>query len=552
MKRTYALLLAVLMLISVFSGCTQSSEQDPAVTPSNASETATESPAPPESKSVYPIEGGGKLTLYGEFKANQTGGLFDSRGDSIPFQVAEEATGVKITFIDNNQETYAEKLNLLLAGGDLPDLIFGIAMNYSTGVDAAIDDGVILDIAEYLDYAPAFTELIMGDDTLKKSVHTDTGKIGAFYMIEDEESAPGEGPIVRKDLLDKVGMDVPETIDEYHDVLAAFKDAGVDMPMYVGTSLIDGLAAAYDLGALTVAQTRDASGLQYFQVDGKIKLSILEDDYETVLQIMKDWLDEGLYSRDFMTISTSMFPPSPDFTTAITTGTTGLYIGTSNPTTLVDTGRDSNPDFELTAAPLMRRTEGQLLHLGANYHPRVDKNGFSLSGDCSDIELACRYMDWWYTEEGSLTASYGKLGLTYELDENGAPYFTEYVTNNPDNAQSEMLYYSIIESEMGLIDADRMLPLRGEYSAKFMPVWGQNNDNAYFVDTHLSMTAEESERYNAVHNDIATYVEENVPKFILGELPMSDLENFKQNLYDMGIEECIQIYQDAYDRLLAR
>ena len=68
----------------------------------------------------------------------------------------------------------------------------------------------------------------------------------------------------------------------------------------------------------------------------------------------------------------------------------------------------------------------------------------------------------------------------------------------------------------------------------------------------LSLTAEESEAYSSPYNDIKTYVEENVPLFIRGDRSLDEWDDFVATLYQFGLQDCIDIYQAAFDRYNAR
>ena len=64
----------------------------------------------------------------------------------------------------------------------------------------------------------------------------------------------------------------------------------------------------------------------------------------------------------------------------------------------------------------------------------------------------------------------------------------------------------------------------------------------------LKYTVEESDEVANLGSDISSYVEEMVGKFIIGTEPLSNFDQFIETLKSMGIEEVIQIRQQAYDR----
>lgn len=48
------------------------------------------------------------------------------------------------------------------------------------------------------------------------------------------------------------------------------------------------------------------------------------------------------------------------------------------------------------------------------------------------------------------------------------------------------------------------------------------------------------------------YAEEMLVKYIIGEEPIEQLSEFRDTVRSMGIDTCLEIKQDAYDRYIAR
>jgi len=81
----------------------------------------------------------------------------------------------------------------------------------------------------------------------------------------------------------------------------------------------------------------------------------------------------------------------------------------------------------------------------------------------------------------------------------------------------------------------------------FMDVWGKAGTD-YHIVAALTPTTEETEKYTALMTDINTTVSEAVLKFIIGDRPLEEFDDFVTTLKTMGIEEAITIYQAQYDR----
>ena len=68
----------------------------------------------------------------------------------------------------------------------------------------------------------------------------------------------------------------------------------------------------------------------------------------------------------------------------------------------------------------------------------------------------------------------------------------------------------------------------------------------------IAETAEETDELNRIMTDINTYREEMTYKFITGQEPLDNFDAFVEQIRSQGIEEAIQIKQDALNRYLAR
>ena len=76
-------------------------------------------------------------------------------------------------------------------------------------------------------------------------------------------------------------------------------------------------------------------------------------------------------------------------------------------------------------------------------------------------------------------------------------------------------------------------------------------DYAYTMPA-VSLTTEESDIYTSTYNDINTYVSETVLLFINGDKPLDEFDEFVENIRNLGIQDCLDCQQAAYDRYLKR
>ena len=66
------------------------------------------------------------------------------------------------------------------------------------------------------------------------------------------------------------------------------------------------------------------------------------------------------------------------------------------------------------------------------------------------------------------------------------------------------------------------------------------------------MTTEESDEFYAKYTDIGTYAQTELLRFVVGEDSMDQWDDFVETCKSMGIDQCVEIYQGAYDRYEAR
>ncbi|MBQ6908460.1 MAG: ABC transporter substrate-binding protein, partial [Clostridia bacterium] len=86
---------------------------------------------------------------------------------------------------------------------------------------------------------------------------------------------------------------------------------------------------------------------------------------------------------------------------------------------------------------------------------------------------------------------------------------------------------------------------------KALDVWGANNDFAHKIP-QISLTPDETKEYNGIMNEITTYCDEMVAKFIIGDEPMDKYDEFVSNIKAMKIDRAIAIKEAAIKRFNSR
>lgn len=494
----------------------------------------------------YPLDTDTTLELMATFPDPLFASYPNGMADCQIYIEAEKATGVKMEYNPLSTSASAEQFNIIMASGSYPDLI-GWGLNYATGDDAAVEEEIYMDLTEEIaKYAPNYWKILSSDDELLDTAITDGGYITGFHAVRTEESLGKAGLVIRTDLLEEAGLDKPYTIDEFDEVLATFKSMGLEQPLMMlapGAIQDNWLAAAYDVAAF--CNSFPQSVAPTFVQDGEIKFGPLEDGFKEYILKVKEWFDKGYIHSDFITLNSNW--NGPDYANAITGGEAGIfYADWGNLGGYIEGSEIEG--FAVEATYDMHASEDSINHF-AQFTKKSVGNGFHITTDCEDVELACRWGDWWYTEEGSLLANYGVEGVSFEYVD-GTPKFTETVTDAPEGMRDALLIYASNDTICCVIDPDAVASGYSEVDKAAPEIWANGMDDAYVIPSTVSLSADETTEATTIYSDIQTLCMESIAKFINGDKSMDEYDAFVENIISLNIEDYLEIYQGAYDRAM--
>ncbi len=226
----------------------------------------------------------------------------------------EEHTGVHIEWTTAPQSNSEEVMNLMLAGGDLPDIILGMAMRPETEEKYGPTEKMLVPLNDLIDnYAPNFKAILETRPEILKFITATDGNIYGLPSIQDcYHCTYSQKMWINQDWLNKLGLKTPETIDDFYHVLVAFRDNDPngngqkdEIPL-AGCKENEGWfqsvtgfvlnAFVYDSGVYN--QIKD-----YETADGKVETSINKDGYREGLRLLNKMYSEGLIYPDSFTMT---------------------------------------------------------------------------------------------------------------------------------------------------------------------------------------------------------------------------------------------------------
>ena len=579
MKRVFAILLALTLCLGLFAGCGASeSSTAPESVPAEASSTVEapveeapeEAPAEapeadvaapvaevPAAEPVYgtycmanpditpfPANDGTTISVWTTMPLSFVG--LESSGDVLAWQMLAEATGYDFDFTDANPEAAATNFMLMAAANDFTDIIFSATSYYTGGGGAAIEEGMIIDFADYIaDYIPNLQALMDADLSLARDVSTDDGYIPGVFSVLDDANYNDTGYSIRQDLLDEIGKEVPETYDELYDVLKALTNAGYGGLALgsSGVSIQNILASGFGI----YAEYTSVMGANYpVYVDGnEVKYGHMEESFREYIQLMADWYAEGLIYSDFISVGAEM---STSTDLIFNNDVSVFYSEAANLPVTEASGKSITPDFAISPMPTTLKEVGSTEYYSK--YPAHTENSWSVAANTEVLYEVLELFNFMYSDEGSLICNYGKEGVSYKVNDDGSYSFTEAVLDHEMGMRMGMMVYVMMggpykASVMRMIDAYEPLA----YSAS-VDYWTPEPTDITSMPAGVSLTAEENTQVAAILSDILTYAGTMITKYIMGDEPMENFDDFISTMESMNIQEAIDIYQAAYDRYL--
>ncbi len=469
--------------------------------------------------------------------------------DSTAAAELESITGVHIEFIEVAPPSQSESLTLMFASGDYPNILnYAITGSYS--VSYLIENEVAIDLADMMEeYAPSYSALMEADPALYLATVDDEGQIGGLAGYQ-YNAFTTTGAIVRADWVEAVGMSTDEldTIDEYYEFLTAVKNAGLceyPMPLRYDAS-ISGCPFLAAMGGYAGAASESSAQSFYYDDSDTLVYSYITDTYKEYITLMAQWYAEGLITRDLL--NSDMLDSSD-----IASGSYAIFWQDCQfMDTWIEAGQVNDSNFSLVGISEPLLEEGQVVGHGDITDISIN---LIICTSCDQPEIALQWLDYHFSEEGSILCQYGLEGegLTYDAD--GSPNYSELISNNPDGLSTDnALNAYAININMYAKNGTTLRAAYNEIQQEALNAWNDCREvtKSSFVNL-FTLNTEETETVQQYYTDISTYVAEQIGKFLVGDSSIEEnWDSFVATVESMGIDNVIAAYESAGERYFAR
>ncbi|SHE11506.1 Lipoprotein lplA [Chlamydia abortus] len=461
------------------------------------------------------------------------------------WQEYEKMTNIHMEWETVQVDTLAEKRNLLLAGGDYPEILYATAVGKADLIRYG-GEGVFIPLNDLIEkYAPNFKKLMDDYPVVKKGITMPDGNIYSFPTIRDPEfmSVRTRTPWMKKEWLDKLGLQEPTTPDEFYHVLKQIKEGDpngngqADEIPYgaVGiTQLLDFLKGSYGLNTHGTANGHVDEDPE----TKKLRFIPAHPRYKEILEFANKLYGEGLIDKEIFSIKTA------EFTARASEGVYG-FVSNVNPESIFN-------QKGYIGMPVLKGPHGDQKNTAIG-SPLGNLGQFIITDKNQNPEAAVRWLDFFYSDEGAKMFFMGFKDITYKEMPNGEVEYTDEIINNPkglnlDQAVSQYLiwpggYYPGIIKQKFFKGAEGR-PSSIENTQKAMPYTLKDEE----IWPAFNFTSEEQDELTTIQSDLHVFIDEMRDKFISGAAPFSQWDDYVKNMEKMGLDRYMAIYEAAYKR----
>lgn len=461
------------------------------------------------------------------------------------WQEYEKMTGIHVNFTDSSSDRKGMTSKALMGGEDY-DLICKNKISQTSLVEYG-QQGVILDLADLLpQYAPNVWAYLQSHPDTLACIESPEGNIWAIpAVVSGAELRVSRKAWINKTWLDNLGLSVPTTTDELYNVLKAFKekdangngDPNDEIPFCSGdyASIQDMLYGAFGIG------TRGTHNMVVDWDDNNncIRLIGTSDGYKEYLEYLNKLYTEGLLDQETFDMGKTWNVKQADD-----------RVGLFGATNLAGITSENKSEWVALDAIIGPHGSDLWTPIRANFH---STGNCIVPATCKHVKEALAWIDYFWTDEGSLFYHYGIAGDTYYQNDDGITYsYSDSVLAAMNDGQS----YD------GAVAAVTPYPGGSNPLVEIYPYFGggETQEPAASAARKLfekrsseiwpefTFTADENTVLSPIKSDVTKTIDEAATAFIIGTKPFSEWDAYVQSIKDMDVDKMLKIYQNAVDR----
>lgn len=549
MKKALVMIITVIMLSSMVAGCAKQGEKKETETNKTQDEKDTNTKQIDDKKVEEEKNVEEPMTL-------QMWSMKDLKyldDDNYMTKYLEEKYNIKIEYLSrpNSDVDWSTKVRLSIASGNPPD---NFSDCFPPDYEKYYKQGIIREIPEAFinECAPKYVEWIekhLGKNPYKY-VKNEDGKM--FAMPKPWTPAASARVLAyRKDWAENVGYtDVPTTLDEVEELFTKFREDDPDKNNEKDTYAISAIGATRRELIESFGFVFGAYGIYpgiFISEGDKIIRGELEEGGKEALTLLNRWYKKGIIDPEFMVNKAANFNDAI-FTSKVAGGVNGWYHFA--PEEAFYGGKfhknfNGEVEFEILKAPIGPSGKSGYVNPSPQNH-----TGLIFFDHVSDEKLK-KYLqvfnDGAFDLETHLVVHRGEEGTTYKkmTSDNGEVYY-EWLSPYKDDVEARYEFGTGSLATIGGFWNDY------DFQRPFMvaPQYRELNKklSTTSVGKYDELTTIVKPIYNEYRDVLDQLLAENYIKFIIGERPLEEYDQFIEEYRAAGADLVMEEAQELFSK----
>ena len=460
----------------------------------------------------------------------------------------EKKTGVKINWVEVSSDAFADQLALRLTTGELPDIILKGGISNANQLKYG-EQGYFLDLTAngmLQTFAPNYWALCQQYPEILSASMMPDGKLYSLGMVRNSTGSTIASKLFfNQEWLDKVGMSVPTTTDEFYEVLKAFKTEdpnGNGRNDEVGLYIKPDHLQYVTFGMFGIGNRGSNNGfIDYDEQTQSVRYFATTDAFRAWVEWVSKLYKEGLINKEYFDFTES------NLGNFVNNDVCGVFAYTN----LCMLGQETQQKFTYLNGA-MTGAQGDKDYYGIN---SIGTTGsFVITSACEYPEVALRWADYFYSDEGSLFFYYGDEGVTYDKKEDGTFQFNDMVLADFYSGANSYDGCAVYVSLYGYGNTPTMtkVPYNSADDNKGIALDAANAliEDCAIAWPAFTFTKKEQRVIEDSKSDIDKYVASMRDAWIMGTAELNDESwaTFVATIENMGVQDVLEVYNAALQR----
>lgn len=457
-----------------------------------------------------------------------------------------ELTNIRLDVTAISEIDYTARRDAILTSGEIPDVV--TKTSDSVLIQKLGMEGKLLPIDEYFEYLPNFTSHVKKNHW--ESIITDNTAVdGHMYQLPMdimEEKVNRKQQFIRKEVFEKLHLDIPETWEElYQDCLiikSQYPDSYPVGVVYGTGNMLDMLAPSFGTSGGWGAR-RDF--YHYDQENSRWVFAPETEEYKNMLIFLNRLYRDGILDPDFSSISSDMYYDK----LASNQYVFAIAEWPNYDADVISRLQTTDPDAQWVPVYPLAGPNGAFT-ARTNWYTQ----GCVFSADLKDSEKFPAFLNWinWlFSEEGIDLLAYGIEGESYQRAPDGKVEFLSNIKtlSNPDGTEIMSADWGICQNSLMFVRPSETRKVPKDRIPYYDTLIKSEAENDIISESNppLALTVDQTKIENSIVAKLNSYANTMVERFITGSASFEDYSSFIEECNARGAGELTVLYNTVWN-----